>query len=318
MSLLARSKQVMIIVGISIAMNGVLCTPASADIMTPPSGGGDAVAILAAIKSDTDKILVAVNDLPTAISTLIAYCLNWTDPDKTDQTASLQSGFANLENVVANGQTAKNTIQANLVKDFLAASQITMSANGQTSVQYLGVNDIIFQSLLADPKNMGLPINVGSVKEDSNTIAYHYVKNASGIMINHIIPKPTWDSSDPGPKGQYTNYYNAVNAVQTFNGYVLSQLYADSLSNNQLTKEQNALMQQASDSSNWFAKVASENIGVVLRQILMYNSQEYVLMVQLLQTQRQQLAEQAMSNTLLIIGNKFTESQLLTNAFKQS
>ena len=107
-----------------------------------------------------------------------------------------------------------------------------------------------------------------------------------------------------------------ISAIQTYNAYLLSQVYSDYVNGTQLTQQQNSLMQQASNAA-WFTQVASENIGLVLRQILMYNSQVYVLLSQLVQTQKQALAAQAMTNTLIVIGNEFTGSQLLLRARKQ-
>ena len=135
------------------------------------------------------------------------------------------------------------------------------------------------------------------------------------MNITHTIPGPNWRGTEEN-KQKYLSYYSSISAIQTFNGYLLSQLYADYVNGRQYTQQQTALIQQAS-SSDWFTHVASESIGVVLRKILMYNSQLYVLMTELVQTQKQLLSAQAMTNTLLIIGNQFTENQLISKATGQ-
>jgi hypothetical protein len=101
--------------------------------------------------------------------------------------------------------------------------------------------------------------------------------------------------------------------VQSFNTYVLSALYVDRIKNYSLSTTQKNLMDIAS-SEQWFEEVASEEIGVVLRKILLFNSQTYVLLIKLLELQKQQAASQAITNTLLIMGNQFTEKELVNSA----
>jgi len=225
---------------------------------------------------------------------------SWVLPDKSDATANLQSGFVNMTNAAIQNSATQNTAQQQFTQDFL-------SGINAGSVPY--ANDFTYQTLLGQPYfNPDPRIQNG---ENVNPV-FNYIKNAAGLNIVHRTPNRNWKGSDKD-KQNYQNFYTTVSAIQTYNAYVLSQLYADASNGNQLTQQQNALMQQASN-SDWFAQVASENIGIVLRQILMYNSQVYVLLTQLLQTQKQLLSAQAMTNTLLVLGNQFTEMQLLTKA----
>jgi hypothetical protein len=170
-------------------------------------------------------------------------------------------------------------------------------------------NQMTFTTLLGKPysdtpekDDKGKPVNS----------AYQYVINASGINIRHDAPSAYW-RGDEASRQKYLDYYKTITAVQSFNTYLLSALYADSQNNLQLTHKQEELMNQAS-SSNWFVQVASENIGIVLRQILLFNSQTYVLLIKMYDAQKQQLAAQSMANTLLIMGNQFTEKDLYLRA----
>ena len=229
---------------------------------------------------------------------------SWILPDTTQTTADLQSSFANLTSAGLQNVTTQIGLQPQLTQEFLGSS-ITPS-----TVPY--ANDMTYQTLLGQ-----LYFNPDPRQTNQHAVnpAYNYLKNIAGLNITHTIPGPNWRGTEEN-KQKYLSYYSSISAIQTFNGYLLSQLYADYVNGRQYTQQQTALIQQASG-SDWFTHVASENIGVVLRQILMYNSQLYVLMTELLQTQKQLLSAEAMTNTLLIIGNQFTENQLISKATGQ-
>jgi len=122
-----------------------------------------------------------------------------------------------------------------------------------------------------------------------------------------------------GPRGtetdikNYQNYFNTVNAIQSFNGYVLSGLYAESKGGNQFNTTQLALLQQTSQPS-WLNQIASQELGKVLRQMLLFQSQTYVLISQLIQTQKQLLIATTMTNSLLIANNQLNETVLYSRA----
>ena len=124
------------------------------------------------------------------------------------------------------------------------------------------------------------------------------------------MPGNNWQGSK-NSVDKYSNYYNTIMSVESFNGYILSNQYADGAQFNNL---QNTLIKQASDGQSWFSQVATENMSTVLRQILMYESQVFVLLSQLVQTQRQMVTAQAMTNTLLIAVNQNNETQLVASA----
>jgi hypothetical protein len=320
MSLANRTKKIMMgaaAVGVVTAFS-LTSAPIRAQI------GGDISIILSAIKQDTGNILQAVNNVPSQLNSIIeavvALNVTWTQPDGTDTSAKLQSSFATLADTVSTNNDTRASIQDNLVSSLLRPTTgggmpdyYTVPAS-LTAQNFPYANDMVFQTLLGKP--FLNPDPRPKTDADGNPIAidpiYNYIKNAAGLNITHAIPSPQWIGTKDA-RTKYFNFYTTITAIQTYDAYLLSQLYADFAKGPQLTTQQNALMVQASN-SDWFAQVASENIGVVLRQILMYNSQIFVMLTQLLQVQKQSLAAQAMTNTLIVIGNQFTESQLLNKA----
>jgi hypothetical protein len=73
------------------------------------------------------------------------------------------------------------------------------------------------------------------------------------------------------------------------------------------------LVTQAGNAT-WLKNIAAEEIGIVLREILVFQSQSYVLLTQLVQTQKQLLTATVMSNTLMIQNNRQNEAYLAAKA----
>ncbi len=132
--------------------------------------------------------------------------------------------------------------------------------------------------------------------------------------MSHAVPGSGW-TGNQSDQTNYATFYRAVNAIQTYDFYVMSEIYTDA--NAGLTAAQTQLLSQAS-TSNWFAQIASEQIGIVLRQLLMYNSQTFVVLSQLLQTQKELLMGQAMNNTILILQGSTNESLMLEKLSRKS
>ncbi len=226
---------------------------------------------------------------------------SWIMPDDSSTTANLQSSFATQTNTVLTNFDVQQAMQRALMIDFYGTNVTPENVNY--------ANDMTFGSLLGQPFWDPDPrTKKGQQKID---LARNYIKNAAGLNITHVPPGNWAGSSDAVKK--YRDFYTTVSAIQSYSGYVLSQLYMDHANGGALTQQENDLMQQAS-SSDWFKQVATENLGTVLRQLLMYNSQNYVLMTQLLQTQKQMAATLAMTNTLIVIGDQFIEKQLVQAA----
>ena len=232
---------------------------------------------------------------------LLAQLNSWIMPDTSDTTSKFQGSFTTLTNTAINNANTQPALQPGLLKDFMAAAN-NLGLDYTYDYTYQTMIDKAYAS--TDPRLQS--------KDKSKTppdAALNYLKNVSGMNILHPAPDETWQK-DQSAKENYKRYFTTVSAIQTYDAYVLSDMYQNAKSDNPTMKQQHDLMQMASNST-WFSQIAGENIGTVLRQILMFNSQNYVLMTQLLETQKQQLAAQVMANTLLVLGNKFTENQLI-------
>ena len=289
-------KKLATVTGSAILIGMLSVTPARAD---------DSAA-LAIIAQNTTSILTDVTNIPEYVTTMVQYAMNMTATDTSQSTQTMQSNFATIGAAIATNSASQLALQANFNADLLA---------GATSATLPFGNDLIYTSLYGmyvfnpDPrnnqKNGAQPVNA----------AYNYIKIASGMKLPHAIPQPSWKGS-AYDNARYGGYYATVTAAESFNAYILSQQMLDA-QNSGLTAAQNALITQAS-SSDWIATIASEAIGAVLRQLLMFTSQNYVLMSQLLQVQKQQLAAQAMTNTLLIVNSQANEGTLLAKAQSSS
>src|SRR5689334_17712028 len=63
-------------------------------------GGGSITYYLALIEQHTNDTLSAVNNLPAALQALVAMATAWTQADKSQTTANLQSAFGNVSNII--------------------------------------------------------------------------------------------------------------------------------------------------------------------------------------------------------------------------
>lgn len=279
----------------------------SSDSSTPAIGGNTGSTVeeyLYNIMQNTYGILLEVNNLPVYMQTLVDMANSWIMKDETDQTANLQSMFADMANTYLNALDQRPPLQPKLLKDLL---------QNATTATMPYANDLTYQTLLGQPYFSTDPRNPPGQKPPPNDAAYNYIKNASALNTNHVMPSPNTFLGPDADQKKYQNFYNTMMAVESFNAYVMSGLYVDYLNNNELSEIQNTLISQASN-SDWFAQVAAERIGIVLRQILMYESQSFVLQTQMIQLQKQLLTAQVMTNALLIINASNAEQTLLQKA----
>lgn len=262
--------------------------------------GGAAEALLQQIVENTGNIL---HDLLENLNTL---AIQWISPDTSQATSNMQTNFAMLGSLLTTGLTTQATLQKTLEQDLLNSPLKDPNQkviNGRPE-------DLSYSTILAAaaaPSNGSTPKGGAPGPE---VAAYNYIKNAGGLWMPHT-PPPTGGQGTVDDQNRYQALYNTEIAIESFNGYVLSGQYADG---NQLNALQSTLMTQASDSANWFAQVASENIGIVLRQILMYESQIFVLLLQSLQVQKQMVSAQAMTNAMLIANNQQNERYMYSKA----
>lgn len=290
-----RIKPVFTILMTTLTLTIVNSPPALAQDATAPAPSASE----SYLKDIRDTLLININKLPIYLNQLTKMALSWLAPDDSSSTATLQSSFTALINAKLQDAKTQSDSQQKFLTDFLG--------NPPSQDKFLNANDITYQTLLNKP--------YFSPDSRSNVDpAYNYTQYAAGLNIRHLMPSPNWipDRQHPAVT-MYTNYYNTASAVQTYNGYILSELYADAKNNNRSKQTQDSLIQQA-NTSDWFTQIASENLGIVLRQILLYNSQTYVLLAQILETQKKLLASQVMNNALLIAVNLEAENRIYSKA----
>jgi hypothetical protein len=288
-----RTKKWLVVVTATLSMN----------ILTVPiSQAQDDSGYLAQIAQYTYGTLQAVNNLPAYLNALVAMAQAWLTQDNSKTTAALQGEFASVANAIMQNTAPPISLQQQLTKDFFGPTI--------TPQTMPNANDLTYQTLLGQPF-----FNPDPRKTDSSPApdaAYNYTKNVAGINISHVIPSASWQGNLSNQQ-KYAAFFVTESAIQTYNASILSQLYTDYSNGNPLSATQQALIKEAS-SSDWFSQVASESIGIVLRQILMFISQTYILISQFNDTQKKILETQAMTNTLLILGNQQSEMLLLRNA----
>lgn len=256
------------------------------------------------IMQNTYGILIEVNNLPVYMTTLTNLANAWMNKDDSTQSANLQSTLSNLTNAYLATDTARTGIQSTILANlFQQATPKTMNY----------ANDLAYQTLLGMPYFKKDPRNPPGQKPPPVDPAFNYMINASGVGIAHTQPADTGWAGTRDAQITYRAYYNTVMSAESFNAYILSGPYAESLNGNTFTQLQNQLLTQASN-SDWFAQVGSETIGIVMRQILMFESQAFLMLAQIVQLQKQMLTAQAITNSLLIASSLTNEQTLLNNA----
>jgi hypothetical protein len=277
------------------------------------SSGGSIIAIL-------NAILVRVNNLPPALVNLQAYTNAWMSTDTSTPTSTMQGNFTQLGNYLTTIVDQQNAVQSQLnasllnndgsnVYNFNYANYGSSSQNPATTSNLQYANDLVYSSLLGipffakDPRNSG-----GQGKKVDSRL--NYIMNASGLNLYHIRPATNWQGSQ-NSQTKYQGFYNTVMAATSFNGYILSDVYADK---NQFTTLQQTLIKQATDPKTWFVEVGKENIGYVLRQLLIYQSQIFVLLTEMIQIQKQMVTAQAINNSVLMAVNMNNENLLVSGA----
>lgn len=229
------------------------------------------------------------------------FALAWVKGDDSDPTSQLQTDLTKYINSSWDAEQSQLDAQNAMLTYYFGSQQLAPAY----------ANDISFATIM-DPNKPYLP------QSDPSKLAasvQNYVNYAAALNIHHSIPTETntWNGSAKSQES-YRNFYKTISAVQTFDAYILGS-YADlkkgqlSLTNQQKTLEQDAT------SSDWFKQVTTkDDLGQVLRQSLLYTSQIYVLLLQILQTEKQLLAATAMTNSMLVLNAQYSESILLNSA----
>ena len=286
---------------------GVIGTLSFSPVRAQTASCSDTPSCLLAIAQNTYATLQAVNTLPNFLSTETQVALSWLQQDTSSTTTAMQASFATLGNLVVQDYNTQLAGQLQITADLLGQplTNMTTPTNNPMVLSYIpNVNDLSYLSIMGQP-----PVPKAT---NASLSSYNYLKNAAGVNISHIIPGTSWQGKS-ADQARYQNYFNTVIAVESFNGYALSNQYADVQNGNSFTTTQNSLISQASASS-WIVQISTEQLGVVIRQLLMFESQSYILLSQLVQTQKQLLSAQVMTNSLLILNNQNNESYLVAKA----
>jgi hypothetical protein len=258
------------------------------------------------IQTYTNSILATVNTIPAYLTLLGALATTWMASDNgSSQPVDWSTNWSNEQNWLASLSTSALTNEANQYTMQQTLLTSFFGANNIATPSPANLNDLSYTTLLGQPL----------VSPDPRTgvnSAMNYLTNASGLGLPLTMPSSGF-RGDATSQKNYTNFYNTVTAVQTYNGFVLSRLYQDSQSEQSDSSLRKQLITQSSNSS-WFTSVITNDLGWVLRQILLYSSQTYVLMDQLVQTQKQMAATLAMTNTLFIVSNELQGNFLLKQA----
>lgn len=252
------------------------------------------------------SILTVVNQLPTYLQSLSTMAASFlaSDNQSSDPVnwsaywTNQQTWLTGLATNAATNQVNQVDLQQSLLTTFFGANNIA-SGNPQN------LNDLSYTTLL------GQPLLSPDPRSGVNA-ALNYLTNASSLGITYTIPSAGWRGNQTNQKG-YISFYNTVTAVQTYNAYVLSGLYEESRTWANDVSLRSQLIAQSTN-ANWFTSVITNDLGWVLRQILLFGSQTYVLMDELLQTQKKMLATLAMTNSLLVANSGFQADTLLAKA----
>lgn len=270
-----------------------------------PSSAADAnLYYLMKIAEYTNGILGKVNNLPVYLEIIANSTASLFKTDDTTVTSNLQGSFTSLANHFAQSSEGQASMMPNMSKIQFINPLTQQTATGN---ELPNANDLTYQTMLGQPF-------LGTDPRGRNVDSMlNYVTNAAGVGLVHTYPVAGWRGSAQAQQ-TYSNFFNTVMTAESFNGYILSEMYVDAKSGSPFNSLQKQLILLASNPTDWFAKIASEEIGIVLRQILMFESQSFVLLSEMLKIQKQALYAQAMTNSLLVLSNATNEDTLVRKA----
>lgn len=233
---------------------------------------------------------------------LAGLAVSWLQQDTGDDsiTSQAQQGLAMSGVMAVMSQTMIKAQQKQIIADIMDRPISDFEGkDAKILADVPNVNEISFSSLIGVPPVASKPVDF-----------YGYVKNASAFNSARPLPDSSWESDDDA-KLMYKNYFDTVTAIESFNAYVISQLATDSILK---TNENREKLLTFATSSDFFAKIATEELGRVLRQILLFTSQSFVVNAQIQKNLQEMVAAQAMTNTMLIKLNELNEKNILDSA----
>lgn len=272
--------------------------------------------ILTTINRELPQVPIAINQLFVAIQS----------PDKDDKghgsgiIADTQANYTAYGNLIIdninNAKTSANSFDQYILnydpaKAYKTSANLPTNANANATFKKIpNANDITYSSVLKTPVfALGKGDNKDDRKLSIDAIIDNYIKNASGAALVHDLPSPSWQKNSA--YYSYIALRNMSTAVSSYNTHLLATYLKKG---QDFTTAQTTLINQATNSEKWFAKIASENVGEVFRQLLLYQSQIFVLLTQLVQSQQQMVTAQAMTNAMLIGSTQTVEQGLRAQA----
>lgn len=292
--------------------------------------------ILNAIKVNTDNILAQVNKIPDMISKqlseFIEFKKNMTQTQEADKKPPalvyntqqnmdqlgqfFQYGISRDPNFSDNANDnidAANAAIVRMQKLGFAASQSvdqikydenSFNPNKNNSGLAPILNGVPTLNNVTYTNAIGLPPILGEKSKDPAWVE-SFIQSASGSTLYHQkIPKVSPNITNL--QKSYLDYFNLTYAVQSFNNYVMSKYL---LKGDETNQQQSALYRKASN-TDYLSSIATAPIGHVLRDILLFQSQNYVMTSKLLEVQKEILMSNVMTNALYIAANTQNESAL--------
>lgn len=260
--------------------------------------------LLLKLNQTTYDILAKINETPAYIQAITEMALSWIDKKDPSQTISVNGALFDL-------------LSQSRYKDYTTGLS-TAKTNTMSFLSGLpDANDMSYTTTLGEPLMDAKPEQIAA---SSNT----YFINLSGTNSTMKQPAPDWKIGGQN-KQAYYKLYSTFAAIQSFDNFVLAKMYAERLpqlkypasipnrSPDSPASTQDILAATIENASgaNWYAQIGSESLGLVLRQILVYNSQLFILLKQILDTEQQMVMAQVMTNTILMQATSMGPGQLL-------
>ncbi len=319
--ILSKFKKLSLLAGSALLFMGLSSLPSYAD-------DSAALAQIAQILQSIDK---TTQRIEADVIKIMGYVQGL--PDFMNELTQMSQSVRATDGANQSGDPSKDDPLVNTFQQPFALAGVTYAADNKTQLAtatgldnsfFSGVKktdmpqnpaSLLYSSLMGNTTKFIQTNGDTSVHDQLLAAALNYVANASGYNITHKSPNGL-NPSLPDAANRYGSYYNTVIPAQSFGANVLSQLYAEQVNGNATSKTQDNLIALATGQS-WLATIASEDIGKVLRQILMFESQNYVVATQLLETQKKMLTAQVMTNAILIASSQWTEKTMYDDASKR-
>lgn len=250
-----------------------------------------------------DQLLQAISSLPIYIGTVADMSASWIEETETtenkNQFSTLQ-GTITLANLYGQQGLAQTATNAYNIDQYLF--NITTPTTDTSKLPLAQPADLMLTNFTsASPVYNPNPDQPPNVK--------NYLSYLTGYNMHPMPPAKKWSASDTNAIN-YTNLYNTLMAIQSFNNYVVSQYLTNtspqlfqpngvSNSSNSTSPMSQANLIAQANNSDWSTAVQTLTLGMVLRYILFYTSQSYVQLNQIYTVEQQMLTAQAMTNTLL-------------------